>query len=66
MLAKLLCCPTTIWLLDEPTVNLDKEGKELLFNLVSVRVKEGGIVIIATHDEIFSPISGQILLEDFK
>lgn len=66
LLAKLLCCPATIWLLDEPTINLDDQGKELLFNLVSTRIKESGIVIIATHDDLFLPISCKINLEDFK
>jgi len=66
MLAKLLCCPSTIWLLDEPTVNLDKQAKELLFNLVSIKIKDGGMVIIATHDEIFKPLANTIYLEDFK
>ena len=66
MLAKLLCCPKTLWLLDEPTVNLDNQAKELLFNLISTRIKEGGIVIIASHDEIFAPITSSIHLEDFK
>ncbi len=65
MLAKLLCCPTTIWLLDEPTINLDKQSKELLFNLVSTRIKDGGMVIIASHDDIFEPLGGKICLEDF-
>ena len=66
MLAKLLCCPATIWLLDEPTVNLDHQAKELLFNLVSIKIKDGGIVIIATHDEIFKSLANIIYLEDFK
>ena len=66
LLAKLLCCPATIWLLDEPTTNLDDSGKELLFNLVSTRIKENGVVIIVTHDDLFSPISSKINLEDFK
>ncbi len=66
ILAKLLYNPAAIWLLDEPTVNLDKPTKELLFNLVSTRIKEGGIVIIATHDEIFAPLANKIYLEDFK
>ena len=66
ILAKLLCCPTTIWLLDEPTTNLDEQGKELLFNLVNTRIKENGIVLIATHDDLFSPISTNINLNDFK
>ena len=66
MLAKLLCCPAAIWLLDEPTINLDEQTKKLLFNLVSTRIKDGGIVIIATHDEIFKPLANIIYLEDFK
>ncbi|MFT5703898.1 MAG: heme exporter protein A, partial [Rickettsiales bacterium] len=55
MLAKLLYQPKTIWLLDEPTINLDKKTKELLFELVKTRIREGGIVIIATHDEDIFP-----------
>jgi len=65
LLAKLLCCPATIWLLDEPTNNLDKSGKELLFNLINVRVKEGGIVIAATHDEMLFNLGSKFCLEDF-
>jgi heme exporter protein A len=66
ILAKLLCCPATIWLLDEPTVNLDKQTKEMLFNLVSIKIKDGGLVIIATHDDIFKSFVNVICLEDFK
>ncbi len=66
MLAKLLCCPATIWLLDEPTVNLDQTSAELLFNLVSIKIKDGGIVIIASHDDIFNTIASKICLEDFR
>jgi heme exporter protein A len=66
MLAKLLYSPSTIWLLDEPTVNLDKPTKELLFNLISIRIKEGGIVIAATHDEELLKLGSAICLEDFN
>lgn len=65
LLSKLLCCPATFWLLDEPSNNLDKQGKELLFNLINVRVKEGGIVIAATHDEILFNLGSKFCLEDF-
>ena len=65
LLSKLLCCPATIWLLDEPSNNLDKQGKELLFNLINVRVKEGGIVIAATHDEMLFNLGSKFYLEDF-
>jgi heme exporter protein A len=66
LLAKLLCCPATIWLLDEPTNNLDKQGKELLFNLITVRVKEGGIVMVSSHDEMLFPLGSKFCLEDFN
>ena len=66
LLAKLLYQPSTVWLLDEPTVNLDQSSKELLFNLISSRVKDGGLVIAATHDEMLFPLGSKIYLEDFK
>ena len=64
-LAKLICCPATVWLLDEPSNNLDKAGKELLHGLIKTRVKEEGLVIMATHDEMFFDLGPQLNLEDF-
>ncbi len=66
MLAKLLCCPATIWLLDEPTNNLDKEGKEKLKGLIETKVKEGsGLVIITSHDEFLFDLGVKLNIEDF-
>ena len=65
-LCLLLCCPSTIWLLDEPTINLDSKAKQKLFNLVSTRIKENGIVIIASHDDLFDNIAAKVNLDDFK
>ncbi len=65
MLAKLLCCPATIWFLDEPSNNLDKAGKEMLHGLIKTRVKEEGLVIMATHDEAFFDLGARLDLEDF-
>ncbi|MBM5782360.1 MAG: ATP-binding cassette domain-containing protein, partial [Pelagibacterales bacterium] len=66
MLAKLLCCPATIWLLDEPTNNLDKEGKEKLKGLIETKVKEGsGLVIITSHDEFLFDLGVKLNMEDF-
>ncbi len=64
-LAKLMACPATIWLLDEPTTNLDSRMKEKLYNLVKSRIKEDGLVIIATHDEIFSDLGIKLEMENF-
>jgi heme exporter protein A len=65
-LAKLICCPATIWLLDEPSNNLDKTAKELLHGLIKTRIKEDGLVIMATHDEMFFDLGPQINLEDYN
>lgn len=64
-LAKLLCCPATVWFLDEPSNNLDKEGREKLHGLLKTRIKEEGLVIMATHDELFFDLGSRLNLEDF-
>ncbi len=66
ILAKLLSCPATLWLLDEPSTNLDKIGKEKLHGLIKTRIKESGVVIIATHDEMFFDLGPSLDLSDFK
>ncbi len=50
-LARLIFCPTKIWLLDEPESNLDYQGKALLSNLIKVKTDNNGIVMISTHNE---------------
>jgi heme exporter protein A len=65
MLAKLLACPSTIWLLDEPSINLDKENKQKLKELIKIRIKDQGIVIMVSHDEEFFDLGPKIMLEDF-
>jgi heme exporter protein A len=66
MLAKLLCCPATLWILDEPSNNLDKVGKEMLHGLIQTRIKENGLVILATHDEMFFDLGPSLNLENFS
>ena len=51
-LARLLACPKIIWLLDEPTVNLDSEGVNILVELIKSRIQQKGLVIISTNTEI--------------
>jgi heme exporter protein A len=66
LLAKLLCCPATIWILDEPSSNLDNSSKEQLYSLIESKIKNSGIVIIATHDEIFFKLGPRINVEDYN
>lgn len=65
-LARLMACPATLWLLDEPSTNLDQANKEKLHGLIKVRIKEQGMVLIATHDPIFFDLGLKLNIEDFK
>ncbi len=65
-LARLLMSTEPVWLLDEPTNFLDEEAVLLFTNLVETRVKQGGIVVIASHT-IQSHFSTHVLhLADFQ
>ena len=49
-LARLSLMKRNIWLLDEPTTNLDLVGKEKFLELLTSHLETGGISIIATHE----------------
>ncbi|MDN5247561.1 MAG: heme ABC exporter ATP-binding protein CcmA [Wolbachia endosymbiont of Tyrophagus putrescentiae] len=48
-LARLLISNADIWLIDEPFCNLDSTAYDLILNLISIRSKQNGIVIITGH-----------------
>lgn len=48
-LTRLITMPNHLWLLDEPTANLDIEGMALLQSLLQSRAEQGGIIVIASH-----------------
>jgi len=48
-LARLLVASRPLWLLDEPTVALDIEMRELFVEVVDEHLKAGGLVVAATH-----------------
>ena len=49
-LARLSMMQRNIWLLDEPTTNLDIEGKEKFLELHALHLKSGGLSVITTHE----------------
>lgn len=51
-LAKLALCEAQIWLLDEPFTALDKNGKQLIEDLLESHCAQGGIALVATHQAI--------------
>jgi heme exporter protein A len=47
--ARVLLCACPLWILDEPTSNLDSAGQALVSTLLDEHLGTGGIAIVATH-----------------
>ena len=52
-LAKIECLNKDLWLLDEPTICLDKLGRDLLIDLIKSKQARKGMILIASHDQSF-------------
>ncbi|XSG81919.1 MAG: heme ABC exporter ATP-binding protein CcmA [Methyloligella sp. ZOD6] len=48
-LCRLLTAPRPIWLLDEPSVSLDKASAKILTDIVKEHLQGGGMAIVASH-----------------
>lgn len=51
-LGKLLLTSARLWILDEPFTSLDKQGQQMVEDLLNKHITNGGIVIITTHQRI--------------
>jgi heme exporter protein A len=51
-LAGLLLMAAPLWLLDEPTTNLDTEGQRLVGTLIEEHLARGGLAVAAIHHEL--------------
>src|SRR5260370_19310021 len=61
-LARLMVCNTTVWLLDEVLASLDRAAIALVRSLIEEHLGNGGMAIIATHQELdLSALSSQRL-----
>ena len=55
-----------VLLLDEPTLGLDREGRELCSKVVRSMAQEGGIVLIASNSAADIDLAGQVIcIEDY-
>jgi heme exporter protein A len=54
-LAALALLAVPLWLLDEPTTNLDADGQQLVGTLIEEQLGRGGLVVTAGHHEL--PVS---------
>jgi len=51
-LARLALVPRPLWILDEPAAALDAAGVALLCDMIGAHLAQGGMAIIATHQDI--------------
>ena len=58
--AILLSVDADIWLLDEPTANLDDAGRDKFFNEIRA-AKSGKIILLATNDKLEENICDEII-----
>jgi heme exporter protein A len=61
-LARLLLAPAELWLLDEPTAALDRDGIALFTALIAECRARGGIVVFSSHDVLALPEVRQLAL----
>jgi|CXWL01.1.fsa_nt_gi heme exporter protein A len=65
-LARLIVSPCKLWLLDEPTNFLDEDAVILTASLIEARVKQGGIVVVASHIMNSAIAAHTIWMGDFR
>ena len=51
-LARMLLSRATLWALDEPFTNLDRDGQGLVVDLLTAHLDAGGMCIVATHQPL--------------
>ena len=62
-LAMLQLSGAKLWLLDEPTTNLDSEGRALLAEWTRRHLAAGGLAVIATHQPDDFAARGALMIE---
>ncbi len=62
-LAGVLLANAVLWLLDEPTTNLDADGQQLVRDLISEQLARDGIVVAAVHHSLALPAEQIVPLE---
>jgi heme exporter protein A len=62
-LAGVVLSNAVLWLLDEPTTNLDADGQQLVRELISEQLARAGLVVAAVHHSLPLPAEQVITLE---
>ena len=64
-LARIIAAPAALWLLDEPTVALDRAAIALFEDIIAEHRAAGGMVALSTHTDIATPGARDLHLDDF-
>lgn len=64
-LARLLVARASLWLLDEPTVALDKDAVAALEVVLAAHRADGGVVLLATHTALQLPNAKELGLDHY-
>jgi heme exporter protein A len=51
-LARMLLSAACVWMMDEPTANLDSDGRNLVISMLQQHLDKGGMAIVAAHQDI--------------
>ena len=62
--ARLLLSPRPLWLLDEPTASLDRDGETLLASLMTNHLSNGGLIAASTHQDLLIAVDATVDLGD--
>ncbi|VEH66218.1 heme ABC exporter ATP-binding protein CcmA [Rodentibacter pneumotropicus] len=65
-LARLWLSYAPLWILDEPFTAIDKKGVEILTALFDEHAKQGGIVLITSHQDVPSMRLQKLNLAQYK
>jgi heme exporter protein A len=62
-LAGVLLANATLWLLDEPTTNLDADGQQLVAELAAQQLARQGLIVAAVHHSLPLPADSLVSIE---
>jgi heme exporter protein A len=51
-LTRLILADAPLWLMDEPFTNLDAAGQDLVIEVLQEHLREGGMCVMATHQQV--------------
>ena len=65
-LARACISQRRIWLLDEPATSLDSVGVQILKDLLTAHLEQGGIAVVASHERSMVPIGRTVNLRAWR